>query len=386
MAKPLGADLTDIAIPLSKLFLDPNNPRFVGSDWIFIPDHDAIKSGPQEEAAERLIASHDIDKLKSIMEHNGYLPIDRVVVRRIDDDHFIVLEGNRRICSAKQINGYLDTGEKIPDEIMKTFDQIPCLLYEGVESDKNAAWVFQGIRHISGISEWSAFNKAKLIVEQMEAQGLSFTEVGKSFGLSAFGAAQWVRGYYSFLQAKEETEFGKYIDERIYPFFQEVFGRSSIAVKEWMKWDDTKKLFLDAANLNEFVSWFYPKKNDDESDIDREPTKSDMEEAWSRRRISKRDDLRNISYMIHKSPKNWMEFRSGADVEKAYNRAILDELEEDRESDKNAVDKFFSVLTEAKKQLDNTPFSVIGNEDNKEKLREILDEIIKTKEKLSAFL
>ncbi|MCL4066701.1 hypothetical protein M3484_08960 [Pseudomonas sp. GX19020] len=268
---------------------------------------------------------------------------------------------------------------------MRTFNEIPCILYEGIESDQNAAWVFQGIRHISGISECSAFNKAKLIVEQMDAQGLSFTEVGKSFGLSAFGAAQWIRGYYSFLQAKDETEFGKYIDERIYPFFQEIFGRSSIAIKEWMKWDDSKKMFLDAANLNEFVSWLYPNKTENESGTEREPTKSDMEEAWSRRRISKRDDLRNIAYMIHKSPKNWMEFRSGVDVEKAYNRAVLEELEEDRESDRNAVDKFFSALTEARKQLENTPFSVIGNDENKERLRNLLKEINDTKEKLSIF-
>lgn len=38
----LAAHLTPIDVPLEKRFLDPNNPRFVGSDWTFIPDDEAI--------------------------------------------------------------------------------------------------------------------------------------------------------------------------------------------------------------------------------------------------------------------------------------------------------------------------------------------------------
>ncbi|MCD2176795.1 hypothetical protein [Rhizobium sp. C1] len=388
MHTPLSVDLTPIEVPLQQLFLDPNNPRFVGSDWIFIPDNDAVTTEVQDATASRLVENHDVDKLKSVMEHNGYLPIDRVVVRRLSQDQYMVLEGNRRICAAKQINGHAEDGSKLPNAIMETLKIIPCLLYEGAQDGVNASWIFQGLRHISGISEWPAFNKAKLLVEQMEAQGLSFTHVGKSFGLSAFGAAQWVRGYYAFQQAKEETEFGRYIDERVYPFFQELFGRSSIALKEWLQWDDDAKRFNDSANLNEFMSWFYPvNKDEEETDgIDKEPTKSEVTDAWQRRRISKRDDLRNISYLIHKSSKDWMEFRSGTDLEKSYNRAILAELEQNRDDETSTVDRFFRALQEADKQLQNTPLSVLTNANHRKTLKELLSSISKTEEKINPFL
>jgi hypothetical protein len=217
----------------------------------------------------------------------------------------------------------------------------------------------------------------------MENQSLTFTEVGKGFGLSAFGAAQWVRGYYAFQQAKDDTEFGRYIDENIYPFFQELFGRSSIPLKEWLKWNEDEKKFNDTANLNEFTSWFYPVAlEESEESINREPSKKQIEEAWRRRRVSKRDDLRNIAYLINKSPKNWMDFRSGSDIEKSYNRAVLDELEQDREDERNTVEKFFHAIQEADKQLQNTPLSVLSDTAHIEKLRKIIESMDLTTKKL----
>lgn len=263
------------------------------------------------------------------MEANGFLPIDRVVLRSIGDGNFLVMEGNRRICAAKEITGYSDEGSQLDESIMETLKIVPCLQYEGSGDQERAAWVFQGLRHVTGIAEWPAFNKAKLLVDQMEEEGMSFTEVGKSFGLSAFGAAQWVRGYYAFRQARDETEFGGYINEQMYPYFQELFGRSSIALKDWLRWDDSEKKFEDQSNLNEFVSWFFPVDLEEaaEEEAQREPSRAEILEAWRNRRISKRDDLRNLSYLIHKSPKDWMEFRSGTELEKAYSRAVLAQME-----------------------------------------------------------
>jgi hypothetical protein len=300
----LAPFLQPVNLPLKNLFLDPNNPRFVGSDWTYVPDELALTEAEQAEASKRLIDHHDTKKLQTVMEENGFLPIDRVVVRRVLEDKFIILEGNRRICAAKQINGHSEDGSPLPADVMATLNIIPCLEYTGEDAKNHAAWIFQGLRHISGISEWPAFNKAKLLVDEIERGSLTFTDVGKRFGLSAFGAAQWVRGYYAFRQAKDETEYGRFIDEHLYPYFQEIFGRSSIALKEWLNWNDDKKQFLDQANLNEFVGWFFPVKQEDEeeSDMDREPTSAQISEAWTRRRVTKRDDLRHLSYLIVKAP------------------------------------------------------------------------------------
>ena len=374
----LAPFLEPIDIPLAHLFLDPNNPRFVGSDWTFIPDDIAVSAEAQQEAANRLMAHHDVKKLQLVIEANGFLPIDRVVVRRGDYKKYIVLEGNRRICAAKQINGHSDAGETLAPDIMATLTSIPCLEYTGAEDKNEVAWIFQGLRHISGISEWPAFNKAKLLVDEMDRGGLSFTDVGKRFGLSPFGAAQWVRGFYAFRQAKNETEYGNYIDERMYPYFQEIFGRSSISLKDWLNWDDAKKEFLDQANLNEFVSWFFPveqESSEEESGPEKEPTAAELSGAWNRRRVSKRDDLRHLSYLITKAPKEWMEFRSGADIESVYSRAILIELEKSFEDEKDIAERLFKYVDETLKLIQNTPFSVLSSEERRSNLFEKLDAI-----------
>jgi hypothetical protein len=374
----LAPFLEPISVPLSELYLDPNNPRFVGSDWVYVPDAEAVLTPAQDGAKTRLIQHHDVKKLQSSIEANGYLPIDRIVVRQLDAGHYIVLEGNRRVCAAKEINGYSDDGNKLPDDVMMTLEEIPCLLYTGDTAGNEAAWIFQGLRHISGVQDWPAFNKAKLLVDEIERGQHSFTDIGKKFGLSAFGAAQWMRGFYAFRQAKDETEFGRYIDEKLYPYFQEIFGRSSIAFKEWLEWDDNKKRFKNQANLNEFVGWFYPLSRDEEEgdlDIEREPTPAEIQDAWDKRRITKRDDLRQLTYLITRAPREWMEFRSGGDLEKAYSRAVLREMEDRLEADEDAAEKLFKYVEETTKLLESTPFSVLSSATAREKLFTQLDRI-----------
>jgi hypothetical protein len=213
----------------------------------------------------------------------------------------------------------------------------------------------------------------------MEKNGISFTDAGRRFGLSAFGAAQWVRGYYAFKQAKAETEFGGFIDERMYPYFQEIFGRSSIALKEWLGWDDEKKKFSDQANLNEFMGWFFPvdREEPDEAEdgLTREPTEAELTEAWERRWITKRDDLRNIAYLITKAPKEWMKFRSGDKLDKVYSSALLSEMEKTAEDDRDAASKLFEYVSETTKLLEATPFSILASEERRNKLFVQLDKI-----------
>lgn len=173
----LGNDLTPIDIPLSSIYLDPNNPRFVGPNWIYIPEGEIDSETIQEDSRRRLISGFGIEKLRMNMEVNGYLPIDRVIVREFKESKYVVLEDNRRICAAKLISKIGFDGSEVHTDIIDSLKNIPCLQYTG--SAKDAAWIFQGLRHITGISDWSSFNKAKLLVEQMENEGLSLTEVGK---------------------------------------------------------------------------------------------------------------------------------------------------------------------------------------------------------------
>jgi len=346
---PIFQDLASIDVPLENLFLDPNNPRFVSAGWQDIADADITSDVAQEDARVRLIKGYGIDKLKANIEVNGYLPIDRVVVRALDDTKYVVLEGNRRICAAKLIGMADADGKAIDDLVLQSLKSIPCLLYTGSEAD--AAWIFQGLRHISGVVEWSAFNKAKLLVEQMEADSLSLTEVGKRFGLSPFGAGQWVRGFYAFKQAKEESDFVSEVDERSYPYFQELFGRSSIEIREWLHWDEDTYKFADALRFNEFVGWLYPRDANEED--------AGSLGQFDNRRLARRDDMRLLATLIKDGGQYFQQFRNGLPLEETVAMQTAEIFQKKAEQSADRVAELFKALDDCKKAVEEMPYKVL---------------------------
>jgi hypothetical protein len=352
-AAPIYQDLIAIDLELDAIFLDPNNPRFVGPNWQKVEDDQIDVEAAQENASMLLVRNYGVEKLRMNMEVNGYLPIDRVIVRKFKEGKYVVLEGNRRICAAKLINPVGMDGTEIGEEILNSIRQIPCLEYIGSESD--AAWIFQGLRHITGISEWSAYNKAKLLVEQMEHEELTLTEAGKRFGLSPFGAGQWVRGYYAFKQAREQSDYVHEVDERAYPYFQELFSRSSVAVREWLDWSEDDSKFKNALNFNEFVGWLYPRPSDAEDDSD---TRGDFD----RRKLSRRDDIRLVAYLLKNSEKYFQQFRTGQELEAAYSIANAELYQQKVEEETDRVQSVFNAIVACTKALDDIPHKVFRDE------------------------
>lgn len=354
-SSPVFQDLITLEIPLSEIYLDPNNPRFVSSDWQIVPDSDVHLETVQEEARARLIRSFAIDKLKMSMEANGYLPIDRVVVRRLSRGGYVVLEGNRRICAAKLIGKLDSDGKAISEEVLSSLKKIPCLEYVGSQSD--AAWIFQGLRHISGLIEWSAYNKAKLLVEQMESDDLTLTEVGRRFGLTPFGAGQWVRGFYAFKQAKEESDFISEVDEKSYPYFQELFSRSSVKVREWLEWNEEGYKFDNPLNFNEFVSWLYPRPDGQDSEVAR----GDFE----KRRLLRRDDIRSLASLIDEDMSSFQQFRAGQDLSDVIAMAAAKEIQRKAEQRADRVEQVFEAMEACKRALEDMPHKIFKDSDLK---------------------
>jgi len=348
---PLHQSLDPQDIPLEKIYLDPNNPRFTAADWSYVEEAVWTNSDVQAAAQRRLLADFDVEKLRMSMEVNGFLPIDRVIVKQFGPDQYVVLEGNRRICAAKLIGPIAIDGSTVSASVLESVKTIPCLLYTGL--DVGAAWVFQGLRHISGVAEWSAFNKAKLLVEQMEKDGLSLTQVGKRFGLTPHGAGQWVRGYNAFQQARQASDYINEVDERSYPYFQELFGRSSAPVREWLGWDEAKYEFAEKLNFDEFISWLYPRPQ------------SEVEDGTSRkgdfgsRRLARRDDLRQLSGLIQNHKDLFEQFRGGADLETCYSVLLARQLEEEAKKNADPVVDLFQAIETCISKISNVPYKAM---------------------------
>jgi hypothetical protein len=360
---PLRNELKENDLPLTKIYLDPNNPRFITKDSILIPDEEIPSDANQESARKKLIEEFGVNKLRQSMEVNGYLPIDRVIVREFAPDQFVVLEGNRRICAAKLVSKFSTEGEVIPEEVARTFDSIPCLQYVGTAS--GASWVFQGLRHITGISDWSAFNKAKLLVGQIEEEGLSLTDVGKRFGLSPYGAGQWTRGYYAFKQASEQSDFVDEVDERSYPYFQELFSRSSALVREWLGWNEKKSRFENELNFNEFISWLYPRATDRAAETE------EANEAfgeWEKRCLKTRDDIRQIAYLLREDKSAFERFRKELDIELAYAQALSVKYEKESREKQDIEEEFFAAVESCVKVLQNIPLRLLTDQVKKNRV------------------
>jgi len=339
-------------IPLEHIYLDPNNPRFVDSNWVTVPDSDVADPVVQEQVRKRLVAGFSVDKLRMNMEVNGYLPIDRVIVREVVKDVYVALEGNRRICSAKLIGDVASDGSELSAEVLESLKTIPVLIYTG--GDVEAAWIFQGLRHISGVHDWSAFNKAKLLVEQMESEGMSLTDVGRRFGLSPHGAGQWVRGFYAFKQARENSDFITEVDERSYPYFQELFSRSSAGVRDWLEWDEGARQFKNLMNFNEFVGWLYPRPAD-ENDESEDTTRGDFDRRW----LARRDDIRNVAVLMRDEPGLFQQFRSTGKLEDAYSQALTRQYEHQARENADPIGDSFDAIRACTKALENLPAKVL---------------------------
>ena len=348
MDKSLVNSLKPITIEISKIYLDPNNPRFLSPDWEYISDDKITSEYIQEKTKDLMKINYGIDKLAANIRINGFLKIDRIVIQKIstEDDKYVVLEGNRRISAVKLIHEQLETNSTIDDSVLESIKEIECLEYVG--TDSQAAWIFQGLRHISGITDWPPFNKAKLLVDQMDSEDLTLTKVGERFGISPYAAGQWMRGYKAYEQANTESDFIQELDMRIYPYFQEVFGKSSIGVREWLEWNETDSEFKNRLNLNEFIGWLYPKE--DES--------TDAFGQWDKRYLSGRDDLRTISYLIKQAPKQFDEFRRELDLEKAYAKALAVKQEE---VITDSTERTFNALKQCINALDNVPAKALRN-------------------------
>jgi hypothetical protein len=104
--RPISHYLKDARLPLASINLDPNNPRFAEPNSKVVPPHRLDNEAVQEEVRQLLIRAFKIDKIRANIEINGFLPMDRVTVKRFKPGRYVVLEGNRRVCAAKMVDQY----------------------------------------------------------------------------------------------------------------------------------------------------------------------------------------------------------------------------------------------------------------------------------------
>jgi len=190
-----------INIPLTKIELDNQNPRLA----------DEYYGGTQFDILKVLYDDFDLEEIAYSMAENGYFEEEPIVavprnlpktfkwktdVAELQVDledlishdrniKFIVIEGNRRIATAKLLtdkewrNKLQIKGTDFPKPKDKNVEDdlaiIPSIIYK----DKKSMSPYLGVRHITGILRWGAYAKAKYIaarIEEKKAKGKSIED------------------------------------------------------------------------------------------------------------------------------------------------------------------------------------------------------------------
>lgn len=254
-------------LPIDVLFLDPNNPRFWSEQSQKVPDvpDNKVPDAVHQAKARARISEHGLEELKNSILRNGFLPLDRIVVRQLEGlpGKYVAIEGNRRLAALKILREQIEQGTiaetGIDDAYWKALldntNKIEVLVYEGAEN-KDIAWILQGIRHIGGIRDWMPAQQGKLVADQIDNEGLSLSEAGQRFGLSAQAVGRRYRSYKALQQMRADEEFQCKAENKYYSLFEEAVRQND--VKKWLGWDEDTKRFTNSNNLKQFYSWICP--------------------------------------------------------------------------------------------------------------------------------
>ena len=263
--------LTESTVSIADIFLDPNNPRFwtekQSRDY---PDSKIVNEDIQAKA-ENNLSNHGIDELADNILRNGFLPLDRIVVRPIAGDagKYVVVEGNRRLAALRSLRSRIQDDliaeehidEAYLEKLLNDTSELQVLVYQGADT-KDIAWLLQGIRHISGIRDWKPAQRARLVARQIDEEGLGFREAGQQFGLTAQAVGRLYRSYKALEQMRADDEFQTKAKNDYFTLFEEAIRNKD--VKQWLEWTEEDKKFNNIDNLRQFYSWISP--DDDHED------------------------------------------------------------------------------------------------------------------------
>ena len=246
----MAIKLKDIRVPLKKLLLDPDNYRVATKTSEHKSNIQEIHSC-QDEVFQTL-KKQKLADLKDSITKNGFLTVDRIVVTKLEDENYLVIEGNRRVAALKSLisdyeKGYLEE-TNIADLIEKS-QAISAVLVDGTaEEIRDYSNALMGIRHVSGAKKWHGWQSAKL-VNSMHENGHTLTDIGLMLGITAIDAGRRMRGYRAFQQLENDPNWGGKKETHHYGLLLE-FLVSNNNAKHWLNWSDKSKSFENTKHLD----------------------------------------------------------------------------------------------------------------------------------------
>jgi hypothetical protein len=287
---------TDSLSP-NDLLLDPNNNRFQDiEDFVYVEPTRFHEEGAQKRAFERLKREESLVALKNSILRNGFIPIERIVVRPYKTpkgDKWLVIEGNRRLAAVKWILDDNEAGVKTDAEVLKSIEKLPVVIAEEKGPDEVFRMSLMGIRHVSGIRVWGGYQRAKLVAQMRDDLNVEPGETAERLGLSTHEVNRRYRAFKALQQMQEDDDFSGFAKPSMYPIFHEAV--SNTAVRTWLDWDDDRNQFKNEANLRVFYGLITPAEGDDDEQPSEPKIKSYSQVRELRAILSKPETLKILT-------------------------------------------------------------------------------------------
>ena len=254
-------------VPLSRLYLDPNNFRFVDHpDYHDVADEDVFKAEVQR-LAQTLVAGksqeHIQDLIASIKE-NGWLKIDPILVEERKSGKFLVVEGNRRVATLKHLQRQHKAGAVHLGQLDEALlSKVSVVLHEA--ADEREHMVMMGLHHISGKRRWPAVNRA-LAMKRLQKQFDGDADaVCRALGVTKQDFNRSMRTL-SLVDAYKESDYGDQFKADQYSLFREVLVKP--AIRSWLGWDDRTSIATERDNLDRLFNWMSKVEDTEDEDDD----------------------------------------------------------------------------------------------------------------------
>lgn len=187
-----------IRVDPQKLYLDPNNPRFITREEDRIDESRFLDPDVIDKTRKTMRGDKDeyhIGIIKASLLKNGWQPVDFIFVRKFTDDaeRYVVLEGNRRILAVKELledkkSDDLLRAQLQEIEVMEVVDKIDKRRPEKSDRElqKKISYLL-GVRHHGSLKTWSPFAQAAKIHEKYLADS---DQTDETFNWPASAAAE----------------------------------------------------------------------------------------------------------------------------------------------------------------------------------------------------
>ncbi len=256
-------------LPPSVLLLDPNNYRFHElENYVEAAEERFAEETVQARALQRMRQEEGILELKNSILRNGYIPVERIVVRPYPhmEEKYIVIEGNRRTAAVKWILDDYAAGVSVPPATLTSIIELPVVIVEEEGPDEVFRASLMGIRHVSGIRQWGGYQRAKLVAHMRDTLGLDGPEVADRLGMSTHEVNRRYRAFQALRQMQIDEEYGGYATPSMYAIFHEAV--SLTAIKHWLDWKDNEAHFCNEETLSQFYDLITPREDEEGRKLD----------------------------------------------------------------------------------------------------------------------